>query len=77
MTRFLKPITNLLLGDPGAEARKAAEKQSQLTQIAQQNQKAALQAEDEELAPKRPPRGRRLLIAPESGAQGLSNTLGG
>lgn len=77
MARFIKGIVSLFTGNAGADAQAAAQKQENLTRISQDNQRAALQAEQQDLTQKRAPRGRRLLIAKEGSERGLSNTLGG
>ena len=69
-------IAKKLFGDDD-EAKKAAEKQKRLQQIANDRQLAQVNADEQRNSvSRRAPRGRRLLVSDQS-AGGLASTLGG
>lgn len=79
MTKIVKSITRLFTGggdDAAAQAAKAAKKQQELQKIANDRALQSLNAEERRASRGRPARGRRLLIADETGESGLRSTLG-
>lgn len=77
---FVKGILNLFTGGSDDAAKKAAAESRALTKVTQDRQLQALQDQERDnrggRAARRAPRGRRLLIAEESGEQGVRRTLG-